>query len=71
MSQLDELEVIGEYQSGMCASMFLTKHRDPTQSVHWLAGWDAGYPMRQQKNDRTDSYLEGIGLEKQRQVKLA
>ncbi len=41
-----------------------------TESDHWLAGYDAGYPFRKHKNERLNEYLVVIGREPMEIIRL-
>lgn len=65
----DRYGISDEFVRGFGASM-LTEGRDQRQSVHWLAGWDAGYGYRWKRNEEMNRYLESIGLEHMATIRL-
>jgi hypothetical protein len=63
-------QIMSEFVGGILASLG-TESRDGRKSVHWLAGWDAGYEMRLERNRRLDEYLVSIGVDPQAVVHAA
>lgn len=63
-------EIHREFTKGYAAAI-AANGRSLSESDHWLAGWDAGYAARKQKNDALDVYLISIGLPAQKYVRLA
>lgn len=68
---LDKYEVASEFCRGLAACL-ASDFRDSGQSQHWLAGWDAGYPLRRTvRHDLLNEYLASVGCEKMGIVHLA
>ncbi len=63
--QPSKYAIVNDFVAGMVAGMTLHHHRSLSESDHWIAGWDAGYQMRADKNRRIDEYLISIGQEPQ------
>jgi len=56
------------YSRGFCAAM-LPEPRNET-NVHWLAGYDDGYALRELKNVCMNEYLVKIGHQPIAMVKI-
>lgn len=67
----ERYEICKQFTAGYAACLAI-QHRDVIgQSAHWLAGWDAAWPARQEKNRQLDAYLVSIGHEPQLVITLA
>lgn len=62
-------EIHREFTRGYVAAINVDP-RQLSESDHWLAGWDAGYAARKQKNEALDAYLVSIGMKPQNQIRL-
>lgn len=62
-------KIAGEFRVGYAACL-LVQGRDARKSVHWLAGWDAGYRARNQLGNEINAYLESLDLETLKQVRI-
>lgn len=63
-------DIAREFSDGVAAAI-LVRPRLLSASDHWLSGYDVGYGMRKEKNDRLNDYLVSIGEEPIGVVKLA
>jgi hypothetical protein len=57
-------DICREFSRGFADSVGM-KVRSVLESVHWLAGYDAGYCCRKARNEALDKYLVSIGQEPQ------
>lgn len=64
-------EIINEFTEGLVAGISRSSGRELCWSNHKLAGYDAGYAMRKEKNAQIDKYLISIGQRPQSVIKLA
>ncbi len=59
---MNKYDVSVEFTEGFIAAL-KPLFRDPAKSHIWLAGWDAGYKFRPQKNEEINKYLIANGFE--------
>lgn len=57
-------EVMKQFTAGVAATI-ACEYRDESKSEHWLAGWDAGYPLRKERNRLLNEYLISTGRKPQ------
>lgn len=62
-------DISKQFSNGFAASLLPTAWI-PSESVHWLAGWDAGYKFRKAKSEAMNNYLVSIGHKPWGTVKL-
>ncbi len=62
-------EVAKEWYKGF-AAVLQGSSRLMSESDHWLAGWDAGYRCRIDQREVLNDYLESIGMEPMRIVRI-
>ncbi len=67
----ERFDIMREWSSGFAAGITAREPRSLSESDHWIAGWDAGYSLRGEKNKRLDAYLISLGMESQKIIKLA
>ena len=65
----DRYRIANEFTDGFIAGL-RPSHCDPAKSSHWLAGYDAGYAVKKEKNARMNDYLVSIGQEPMGVVKV-
>jgi hypothetical protein len=53
-------DVAREFNDGVAAAI-LVRPRLRSASDHWLSGYDVGYGLRKEKNERLNEYLVSIG----------
>lgn len=61
-------EIHKAFSAGFAAAVGL-QPRTESNSAHWLAGYDAGYPYRKAKNEALDKYLVSLGQSPQAVIK--
>ena len=65
----NKFDIAGEFVLGMVAAL-ATEGRVADRSTHWLAGWDAGYLMKQDRDARLNRYLRSINVNEIGTVRL-
>ena len=58
--QPSKYDIARQFTKGFVAAL-TPDARSLSESDHWLAGYDAGYGLRAQKNELLNEYLVGIG----------
>ncbi|MFA5056533.1 MAG: hypothetical protein WC485_00330 [Opitutaceae bacterium] len=53
--------IANQFSAGFISGILASCHDTTDETTHWLAGWDAGYAMRAEKNWRLNGYLVSIG----------
>lgn len=62
-------DIAKQFSEGFCAAL-RPEPRGENKPKHWLAGWDAGYGVKSEKNRLLNEYLVSIGSEPMRMVRL-
>lgn len=63
-------DICRQFSEGFSAAL-IPRARSLSESDHWIAGWDAGYEFRKNKNERLDAYLISLAMAPQAIINLA
>lgn len=66
---MSKYDIAKEFSAGFCAALTPEPWCE-SNSQHWRAGYNAGYGIRKEKNERLNKYLASIGVETMGVVKL-
>lgn len=58
----NKYDIADEFNTGLVASLSHAR-RDERKSPHWLAGWDAGYGLKEARTAKLNAYLLSLNVE--------